>query len=211
MDARLTVTEPESIRLLDSSAHGQRFLYKNLDVSIPLSGPFQRDNAAAAIDAALQLRECGYRISDEAILDGLKSVSWPGRLQQIHVQPDIFIDGAHNPNAAHRLAESIPLLWPDRELICIMGVLADKDFAEVAQLVCSKARRVITVTPNNSRALDADSLATAVRPFCADAEPAASVSEALKRAMSYAHENAVILAFGSLSYLNEIVTIAKEL
>ena len=210
-NAALFITEPETIRLINSGVSRQRFSYRGLEVSIPLTGRFQLDNAAAAIDAALQLRECGYSISDEAIIAGLKAVSWPGRLQQIHAQPDIFIDGAHNPNAARRLAEAIPLLWPDRELICIMGVLADKDFTEVAQLVCGKARRVITVTPNNPRALDAESLARAVRPFCSDAEPAASVSDALQKAIRYADEKSVILAFGSLSYLNEIVITAKEL
>lgn len=211
MNARLTITEPETILPIDSGIDGQHFRYRGLDVTIPLNGRFQLDNTAAAIEAALCLRDKGFDIPDSAIIDGLKAVSWPGRLQQIHAQPDIFIDGAHNPNAAVRLAEVIPQLWPGRKLICIMGVLADKDFSEVAQLVCSKAASVITVTPDNPRALNAEALAEAVKPHCAAAEPAASVKDALQRAVPLADDSAVILAFGSLSYLNEVILAAKEL
>jgi len=209
--AELVVTDPAGIELMQSGISGQRFHYQNMEFDLPLAGRFQLDNAAAAIEAAICLRDWGCGISDEAIVSGLKNTAWPGRLQQIHAAPDIFIDGAHNPNAAVRLAEAIPQLWPNRELICIMGVLADKDFTEVAQLVCSKASRVITVTPDNPRALDAGSLAEAVRPYCPAAEPAESVAAALQKAIALAGNSAVILAFGSLSYLNEVILAAKEL
>lgn len=209
MDAPLTVTQPDAIEVLRSDAAGQRFRYRDIEVEIPLTGRFQLDNAAAAIDSAMQLRGKGFHIPDKAIIAGLKDVSWPGRLQQVHAAPDIFIDGAHNPNAAGRLAEAIPLLWPDRELICIMGVLADKDFTEVAQLVCGRASKVFTVTPDNPRALNAEALAKAVRPICPHVKAAESVQAALDAAIASAGENAVILAFGSLSYLNNVLNAVR--
>lgn len=208
--ASLTVTESDAV-CAEVIPGGQRFTYRTLDVTLPLLGSFQPDNAAGAIDAALQLRRAGWNISDEAIKEGLLHVSWPGRLQRIHSNPDIYIDGAHNPNAAVRLAQSIPLLWPGRPLICIMGVLADKDFTEVARLVCAQARSTVTVTPVNPRALDAAALAEAISPVCPHTETASDAQDALRRAAAMADADSVILAFGSLSYLNDIVTAAKEL
>lgn len=211
MGAELNVTRTEEILTMEHSAAGQRFRYRDIEAEMPLTGRFQLDNAAAAIEVAFALRHKGFDIPDCAIAEGLKKVSWPGRLQQICAQPDVFIDGAHNPNAAIRLAEAMDALWADRKIICIMGVLADKDFTRVAQLVCSRAKCVITVTPESPRALDAASLAEAVSPVCANVHAADSAAAALREAVSIATKDSVVLAFGSLSYLKEITAAAKEL
>lgn len=209
--ASLRITAPETIDVLPCTGAGQRFRCAGYTIDLPLEGTFQQHNAAGAIEAVLALREKGFRIPDEAILSGLKNVNWPGRMQQICARPKVYIDGAHNPNAAARLAETIPLLWPDKRTVLIMGVLADKDFGEVAQMVCPFAQHVITVTPKNPRALDARSLADAVRPHCLQVQAADSAAEALKIAIGHAGEDGIVLAFGSLSYLNEIALAAKEL
>ena len=209
--AAMVVSDPENIIPLGTDAAGQRFRYGPFTVDLPLQGRFQQDNAAGAIEAVLALRDKGFDIPDRAITEGLKNVSWPGRLQRIHSSPEIYVDGAHNPNAAARLAEAIGQILPGKRLICIMGVLADKDFGEVARMVCSRAETVITVTPDNPRALPADKLVGAVRPHCADVRAAGDVQSALQAAVSAAGSDGVILAFGSLSYLKEIVSLTKEL
>ncbi|MBL4596578.1 MAG: bifunctional folylpolyglutamate synthase/dihydrofolate synthase [Robiginitomaculum sp.] len=78
-----------------------------LDLPLPvLAGAHQIENACLAIAAATEL---GWSVN--AISTGLQSVNWPGRLQRIPAfspcPPDteIWLDGAHNPHAAHALAQ----------------------------------------------------------------------------------------------------------
>lgn len=77
-----------------------------LDLPLPaLPGAHQIQNAGMAIAAALQLE-----LSPQAISRGLETVRWPGRLQSVapfpplHEETEIWVDGAHNPHAAHELA-----------------------------------------------------------------------------------------------------------
>lgn len=198
--AELTVTDPSRIRLRSADGNGQRFLYGETELFLPLTGAFQRENAIAAVEAARLLNRRGLPIPERAIADGLRSFQWPGRLERIHTSPDIYIDGAHNPNAARRLAEALPDILRGRPLVCVMGALADKDFGEVARLVCSQAACTYTLTPDNLRALNAAALAEAVRPYC-PAQATESVASALECALATAGSDGVILAFGSLSYL----------
>ena len=68
------------------------------------------------------------------------------------------------------------------------------------------AARVITVmTPDNPRALPAESLAEDVRRYNPNVEAAGDLCDAVRRARAYAGEEDLILAFGSLSYLGELI------
>src|SRR4029077_20468476 len=61
-----------------------------------LAGRFQLQNAMNAVAAARALSERGYRIPEGAIEQGIAAAVWPGRLEKLQSQPDIYVDGAHN-------------------------------------------------------------------------------------------------------------------
>ncbi|MER2064625.1 MAG: Mur ligase family protein, partial [Alkalibacterium sp.] len=95
---------------------GSTFSYKQFEeVKVNMVGKHQVSNALLAIEAALILKEKGYGISDEAILEGIAASYWPGRMEKIHDKPTIFIDGAHNPEGVERLRESVETLFPDEK------------------------------------------------------------------------------------------------
>lgn len=205
----LTVIRPEDICVTQSDAHGIVFDYlDDRQVMVSLPGLVQARNAATAIAAVRQLKD--FPVTEQEMRAGLRQVFWPGRMEQICDCPIIVLDGAHNPNAAARLREEILHRWPEGNVIEIAGVLADKDFTEVGRQMAPLARRIITVTPNNPRALEAEKLADCLRQFCQDVSAAHSVSQALEMAMQTAGENGVIVAFGSLSWLNELRHAVEE-
>lgn len=69
-----------------------------------------------------------------------------------------------------------------------------------------EAERIVTVmTPDNPRALPAEKLAETVRKYNPHAEAAKSISEAVEKARGYAGEDGMVLAFGSLSYLGDLI------
>lgn len=202
-ESQLTVVRPQTHSVTYADAYGITMdtpKYRGLHVSMP--GLFQADNAATAIAAVEQLKRFGFEISEQAIRTGLARVQWHGRMEQICSHPVVVLDGAHNPNAAKRLKEEAQRRWPEGGIIEVVGVLADKDFTEVGRLLAPMARRIITVTPNNPRALPAEQLAHCLRTFCADVVAADNVREAWELAKQAA-EDRPILAFGSLSWLNE--------
>ncbi|HML47495.1 MAG TPA: bifunctional folylpolyglutamate synthase/dihydrofolate synthase, partial [Clostridia bacterium] len=62
------------------------------------------NNAATALCALLTLREKGWKLSDCALLKGLKRARWPGRLEWINATPAVLLDGAHNPQGVQALS-----------------------------------------------------------------------------------------------------------
>lgn len=206
----LAVVDPDACTVIHADAHRVVFNYlSDREIEVSLPGLIQARNAATAVTAVRQLH--AFPVSDEAIRQGLRALQWHGRMEQLCDHPVLVIDGAHNPNAAARLREEVLHRWPGGQLIELVGVLADKDFSEVGRLMAPLARRVITVTPNNPRALPAEALANCLRRFCDHVTPADSVKQALQTALDAAGKHGVILAFGSLSWLHELRQAVEDL
>lgn len=187
----------------------QQFTYDSMkNVVIQLAGAYQIDNAIVAIETVRALRKTGFNISDEAIYEGLKETQWAGRFEVVAVKPTYIIDGAHNADAAVRLKESIETCLSEEQrehMILIMGVLKDKEYEKVAELICPFGKHVITLAPpNNKRALPAVELAKAVQEVNPSVTVADSPEEAVEIAELLGGKESVILAFGSLSYLGQL-------
>lgn len=185
----------------------QTFDYKERSrVEIALSGEYQFSNGALALEVIDVLRKKGYRIPEEAVREGMRRTVWNGRFTVVARDPYVIVDGAHNRDAAQKLKETIENYLAGRRLIYIMGVLADKEYEVVVQKTVPYAAEVITVmTPDNPRALPAEELAHTVEKYNRHVQAAGSLMEAVKKAYELADKDDVILIFGSLSYLGEIV------
>lgn len=185
----------------------QTFDYKEQEsVEIALSGEYQFINAVAALEVVEALRKKGYQIPEEAVRSGLKETVWKGRFTVVAREPYVIVDGAHNRDAAKRLRETIEQYLSDKRLIYIMGVLADKEYERVIEETVSFASEIVTVmTPDNERALPAEKLAEAVAKYHVPVQAAESIADAVERAYALARKEDVILAFGSLSYLGELI------
>ena len=189
------------------------------ELTVGLNGEWQKYNAGVAVKVMDALVEQGYNISKENIEVGLSKAKWPGRFEKICDNPTIIIDGAHNPDAARRLRETLDKEYADTRFVYIMGVLGDKDFAEVIKTMVDRAEYIITVTPPNPRALEAAKLKEAVEAYNENVCCADNIEEALKKALNKLDEihnskgfenDSAILAFGSLSYLSEFKNVCKE-
>lgn len=102
-----------------------------------LVGQHQIANAATAL-AALEQLPSSFEISNEAVQEGLQTVSWPARLQRLNRGPlisqlpndvTLWLDGGHNEAAAERIAEYFDILASESEkpLYLISGMLNTKD------------------------------------------------------------------------------------
>lgn len=193
----LYVTRRSDIRMIHMDAQSVTFDYRDIrNVTVSLAGDMQAENAAAAIEAVRSLRR--FHMTKKQIRAGLRQVQLPGRVEQLCDAPVLLIDGAHNPNAASRLRAEVLRRYPAGGLVLIAGVLADKDFTEVGRLLAPLAKQIITVTPDNPRALAAEKLADCWREFCPQITTADSPAQAWQMAKT---DGAPVLAFGSFSWL----------
>lgn len=183
--------------------------YGKLEVS--LNANYQRENLMVAAKTLQVLEKKGYLLDAERVRTGLKKARWEGRFECVCHTPKLILDGAHNPAAAEQLALSIQKHFTNCKIIYIIGVLADKDSNQMLRILMPLAQSAYTVTPNNPRALPAEILAEQISVYT-KVSVKTSIEETLKAAISEAKEqDAVIIAWGSLSYLGELKTALSKM
>lgn len=173
-------------------------------VHTALGGIWQRENLSLALAVLKLLEESGYSITKEAVQNGIAKTIWHGRYEVLQTEPLFIIDGAHNPIAAKRLKETIEKDFTNREIIYIIGVLADKEHEKMLRLLLPGAKAVFTVTPDSPRALGGEILAKEAQKYADNIWYVPDIGKAVKMAKETAKESDVILAVGSLSYLKEV-------
>lgn len=201
----------EELQSGEHSLEGQGFQYKGIDkIRLKMLGVVQPENAATACEIIYALQKRGYEISKEALEKGLSKTVWKGRFTCIAQNPVVIIDGAHNENAALRLKETLETYGEGRKVFGIMGVFRDKEYEKIAAYMGPLLQKVFTINlPDQNRRLPAEELTEVMRPYC-EAVTAYQVETALDLARKEAGPNDVILAFGSLSYLGQMIELAER-
>ena len=212
-NAKLITVDPGQISDVKYGYEEQSFSYgAEKNIRIHLAGAYQIENAALAWEAVQGLRSLGFRISDEAFRRGMEKTVWRGRFTCIHREPLVIMDGAHNEDAAKKLAASIETYFPGRKISYIMGVFKDKEYEKVIRITAPYAAKVTAVeTPGNPRVLPKEELKKVWETFGVPVTTADTIAEAVKENITSAEKEEIILVFGSLSFLGEAEKAVKEL
>jgi dihydrofolate synthase/folylpolyglutamate synthase len=169
------------------------------DVQLPLLGEHQQLNAALARATVRYLRE-QIPVSDDVIRRGLETVSWPGRLQVVKRGDQTFLlDGAHNPAGAEALRAAIQEHFAGRSATIILGVMRDKDYPVICDILAPLAAKVIACRVSSERSADPHEL---VR-HCAQANPKApaTVAESIETAIEKTVLDPFVVITGSLHFV----------
>lgn len=205
----LTVADPAGAGHICYGLERQRFDYggyKGMEIS--LAGRYQIDNGVLALEVLRALVERGFPVREDRLREGFLEARWQGRFTVIGRKPYFVVDGAHNEDAAKRLAESLRFYFADKRIIYIMGMFRDKEYEKVIALTHELADQIITVAaPGNPRALSAYELAQAVARYHPDVTAVDSLEEAVEMSYLLAGKDDVIVAFGSLSFLGRLMDI----
>lgn len=207
--AMLVVAGAEEAAKVRYGVEKQQFDYAGMkNLTIALAGKHQIANAVVAIEVVRALGQKGFAVSEQAIREGLLATRWPGRFTVVSKKPLFIVDGAHNEDAAQKLADSIEFYFTNRRIIYIMGILKDKEYDKVISLTHKYADQIITVTPpNNPRAMHAYDLAKEIAKVHTAVTAVDSLEEAVEMSSLLAGKDDVIIAFGSLSYLGRLMDI----
>ena len=217
----LHVVHYDRIHPVEKSLEGQSFIFASSSSLQPLGlsllGEYQLHNAATALTVVEALRGRGWDIPEKAVLQGLANVQWPARFEVLSRKPLFILDGGHNPQCAGALAESLrdylpaagsgkagqPGAWKehdhneeaDKKAVFLMGMLADKDYRAVIEIIAPFAAGFVCLTPDSPRALPAEELAAELQNRGFYAKACGTAAEGIAEALS--------LAAGGITKLQE--------
>jgi dihydrofolate synthase / folylpolyglutamate synthase len=175
-----------------------------LELAPRLPGKFQIHNSLNAVAAARYLQNIGYRISDNAVAQGIAEAAWPGRLEKIHSNPDVYLDGAHNPSAAREFAAFLEQNLAGRKIWLVFGALRDKAVDEIAGILFPRTAEVIFTQPRTTRAISVMQLAEITAHHAAHFTVIPDPERALEYALDRAAPHDAIFVAGSLYLVGQL-------
>ncbi len=186
----LTHTNSFEIRDLELDSRGSSFS----GLRCPLAGEHQVENAVAA---ALALTALG--VSPK----GISEAHWPGRLEHVSPNPDIILDGAHNPAGARALAAYLKRFYPGRRIWMIFGAMKDKAVTEVAEILFPLAHDFFFVAPGNPRSMRPEDLVALAGRGSTAPNVAAALNEITQKGHTEDLADDVVVVTGSLYLIGE--------
>lgn len=173
------------------------------DIRLGVRGAFQTDNVATAIAAARMF--LGQPLDADRVRQSAHAVRVPGRLEVFPGEPQVIIDGAHNPAGMNALAQALPDVARGR-VVAVVSLLDDKDADAMLRALAGCVDAVIATRSRHARALDPHVIAEKTRNFVVGpgvaAEPDAA--RAIARAREDAGSTGTVLVCGSLYLLADI-------
>lgn len=202
----LAKSENINIDVKSETLGGSVFNYNGTEIKLNLAGDHQLENAknALAVIEILRLND-KLHISDNDIKKGFANAKNPARLEMLSENPIVILDGAHNPNGIEALKNAISRFLSDKKIICIMGMLADKDIDSSIKLLENTFNKVYTVPVDNPRAISSALLAEKFADIYSEVNAFDSVQTAFDIAYDEAKQNDyAIIICGSLYLAGEI-------
>ena len=189
-----------------------RFTYSGFgvrydDLSCPLLGAHQLDNAACALSLVETARRNRLAVEEQFIREGLQDVQWEGRLEVVTRSPLTVLDGAHNPAAAQVLADHLRrfrLSNPLSRVILVLAMMQDKDHRGFVEPFKEVVDEIVVTQADLKRSARIDELLPLVAERWPKARTSARVAGALEDAKQLARPHDLICVTGSLMLIGEV-------
>ena len=169
-------------------------------VTLGLRGEHQVGNAIVAVRLLEVTAAHGIPISKDAIEQGLATAEWPARLELLTLERGrrVLLDAAHNPEGARALAAYLTR-WHSERPPLVIGVMRDKNVAEIAHTLLPVVSSVIATAAPTPRAIPAVDLARQLRAagaqdVHAESDPIIAIEKAFELADTICVAGSIFLA-----------------
>ncbi len=181
-------------------------------IEISMHGDYQKENASLALACIERLVFDGYKVNDDSFMKGIKNTFWPGRFEIISHDPEIILDGAHNPAAAKELAKSLKTRFNGGRGIFVVGFMGDKEIEAILTEFAPFASEIIITKPAGDRAFEPSDEAPQIKNSLKDSKVSIipDMKEAIHRGIMLAKEKSFIIITGSLYVVGEARAILKS-
>jgi dihydrofolate synthase/folylpolyglutamate synthase len=153
---------------------------KPAEYTISLLGYHQVENAVTARAVIDVIRTKEFQISEDDVVDGFKSASWPCRFEIIEKRPLIIVDSAHNVDSAVKLQATIKDYLKNENVTLIFGASEDKDIRGMFEVLFSVVDDIIVTKSIHPRAFEPEDLAGIASQLQREAKITSSIEEALE-------------------------------
>ena len=212
----LTATdEPDALEVIRHTARAQQAPLTIVDqqhpafalasrLPAPLPGEHQQLNAALAV-ATVDVLRPRIAVTEDQLRTGLAHIQWPGRLQLV-LRPGnqrLLLDGAHNLAGVASLEHALARDYPGVPMTLVLGILEDKDWPHMVEVLAPLARRILCVPVRSERSASPEGLAEA----CRQSNPRAQVQVwgSVQDALAHSVADAFTLVAGSLYLVGEVM------
>ncbi|HXH15428.1 MAG TPA: folylpolyglutamate synthase/dihydrofolate synthase family protein [Sphingomonas sp.] len=177
-----------------------------------LVGAHQSRNLALAI--AMLRHQGALHVPEAAMRAAADWAHWPARMQRLSDGPlrarlpagsEIWLDGAHNPNAAQPVALALRTLAKGRPVSLVVGMLANKDAEAVIRILSPSIDHVVAIRVPGHAHHAPDALAEIARRFGKAAETASDPGSALDLIAGRSGQSNLVLIAGSLYLAGEVL------
>ena len=169
-----------------------------------LCGLYQPRNAALVCEVVDTLRGVGLSISEDALRRGMEKTRWQARFELLSRDPAVIFDGGHNEEGVRAAVDTVKADF-DGKVDILTGVMRDKAYETMADILCEVAASVFTLTPDNPRALPAAEYAAVFRARGVEATPCGTIEEAVRRAVAAAKaDGRPLIILGSLYMYKDV-------
>lgn len=176
-------------------------------LKIRLLGSYQIYNCITALTALEHLKAQGeVTYIPEAIKEGFHNTYWPGRFEILRNKPLTIIDGAHNPQAAKALTETLRKHLPKASITFVIGMLLDKDIQSFLKEIAPLGSRFVLTKPFGPRAAEPEYLQEKLLSYEKPLYIEPKIPNAIDRAFTVTKEKEVIVLVGSLYMIGEART-----
>jgi len=168
-NAGIYYTYKNNIQKINGSLTGQGFKYLKTDVfylpeaKINLLGEHQLYNVLTALRTLEVIKNHGYNITEESIIEGLNNCRFAGRFEILKENPVIVLDGGHNVNGIEYFSKSVKENFKGNKIVLFFGMLKDKNPEDVLAYILPLCKEIYTLTPNNPRAMKSADLAELIK------------------------------------------------
>nr|MDA3813149.1 hypothetical protein [Candidatus Cloacimonadota bacterium] len=190
---------------------GTSFEYHSLQldletVRVNLLGKHQAYNAATAITAYIMfLQKTGRKLNTQKIYKALSNVNWQGRMQIISSHPTVIIDGAHNEEGINVLKNNLIDIFPNKKIYFVLAILRDKKLETIIKDICSVSYKIHITKNKSNRAAEIEDQVKFVKLYNKPYEVHEDVMKAVKKAISDADTDDIVMISGSLYTISEVI------
>lgn len=188
-----------------------RFIFniskQQFHINLDMSGKHQHYNASIALYGLHLLREQGWQLTEEKIIEGVEQAKLPGRLEKIHNNPSIIVDGAHNLEGIHALVDAVKRQYSKSDHHILFAAFKDKDVENMINCLKENLSNVNVTTFDHVRAPSLEELE-----LLDTNQPQLLVYDWKKYIdTAFEHKNECYYITGSLHFISLVRQYVKEL
>ncbi|HEX8100701.1 MAG TPA: Mur ligase family protein [Actinomycetota bacterium] len=166
------------------------------DIYVPAFGDHMARNAVAAIAACESL--LGRALDEASVQKAFRRFATPARMEVVRRRPVVVLDGAHNPDAATALVDTLTESFTWERLHLVIGMFRDKDVETVAGLLAQITDRAYVCENSSPRSAPAERVVAAlIAAGVEEVDTHSTVEAAVESAQAEAREDDLLLVTGS--------------